>query len=103
MPDPDTLAKYAETIPDGAERIMKMAEKEQDFRHDFASKRLRRELNQSGMGQILAFILSVTAISGGIFLAYMGKDTAGITTIISAMALLAGAFIAGRFGKKAEE
>ena len=33
LPTPEDFARYNEVVPDAAERILRQAEKEQDFRH----------------------------------------------------------------------
>ena len=44
----------------------------------------------------------MTAILGGIFLAYEGKETSGIATIITALVGLAGVFVYGKMEQKKE-
>ncbi|WP_257657658.1 DUF2335 domain-containing protein [Parapedobacter lycopersici] len=100
LPDAETLREYSEIIPDGAERIMRMAEKEQTFRHDHHREIVRRGLNQSSTGQILGFILCVLLITGGIYLAINGNDLLGFAAIIVPAATLASAFI---FQKKKDQ
>ncbi|MBE7177726.1 MAG: DUF2335 domain-containing protein [Mucilaginibacter polytrichastri] len=100
LPAPDTIRAYAETIPNGGERVMVMAEKEQNHRHNMNTTIARRELNQSGRSQIFGFILGVLAIGGGIFLSYTGKETAGLATIIGALVALVAVFVVS---KKTEE
>lgn len=93
LPSPEDLAEYANIIPNGAERIMAMAEKEQGHRHELNNTISRRELNQSSTGQILGFILAlITIIMGGVLL-YLGIDIAGYVAIILPLAGLVGVFI----------
>lgn len=100
LPDTETLEGYARIIPNGAERVMAMAEREQEFRHTYTKDVARRQLNQISKGQIFAFILAILGIGGGIFLAHEGKETAGLSTIMGSLAVLVGAFI---FGKRQEK
>jgi uncharacterized membrane protein len=100
LPDAETLEHYARIIPNGAERVMAMAEKEQDYRHGLTKKVSSRQLNQIFTGQVFGFILALIAIGGGIYLSYSGKETSGLATIISAMVLLVGAFIVGKVQEK---
>lgn len=92
LPDPETLQAYTKLIRNGGERIMVMAEKEQQKRHFQKLYVDRRMLNQSFAGQLMGFILCIIAICGGIYLSKIGKDTAGIAAIITALVALAGAF-----------
>lgn len=96
LPDAETLEHYARIIPNGAERVMAMAEKEQKFRHDTTTTVSRRQLNQISRGQFFAFALALVGIGGGIFLAYLGKETTGLTTIITSIVALVGAFLYGQ-------
>lgn len=96
LPDPDTLEQYSKIIDNGAERIMVMAEKEQSFRHSYNEKIATTHLNQIGRGQWFGFILSLLGIGGGIYLAFLGKDTAGVAVIITSIVALVGAFVFGK-------
>lgn len=96
LPDAETLENYARIIPNGAERVMAMAEKEQNFRHGYTDKISKRQLNQISRGQFFGFLLALVGIGGGILLAYLGKETTGLTTIITSIVALVGAFLYGQ-------
>lgn len=100
LPDPETLQSYKDIIENGAERIMVMAEKEQSARLEERAAFSRRMMNQSGIGQILGFIICITSIGGGIYLSFVGKETSGITAIITALVALAGAFVYSKVKEK---
>lgn len=72
LPPPADLAKYNEAVPDAAERIIKMAEKEQDNRHKLQEKELRDKGKLESRGQCLGFILAVLFAGISVFLAYLG-------------------------------
>lgn len=93
LPDPETLDAYNRIIGDGAERIMQMAEKEQNARLDDRKRFTDRMMNQSSLGQIFGFVICMSAIIGGIYLSSIGKETSGISAIITALVALAGAFL----------
>lgn len=79
LPDPGTLSAYNQLIPDGANRIMIMAEKEQECSHKLrleASAITSRD-NQSyykgfARGQWINVIVSLGLIGFAAFLANMG-------------------------------
>lgn len=100
LPDAETLQHYADIIPNGAERIMVMAEKEKDFRHGVTRTESKRNLNQKAIGQVFGFFIAILGIGGGIFLAYSGKETAGLTTIISSIGVIVGVFITNKITNK---
>ena len=65
LPPPDTLAQYNELIPHGAERIMKMAEKQSEHRISIEDTVIISREFQSKRGQVFAFIIAfVFAIVG---------------------------------------
>ena len=97
LPAVETLEGYNRIIPNGGERIMIQAEKEQNWRHDQTRYVAKREFNQQGRGQIFGFILALIGICGGIFLTYIGKDTTGIAIIFTAAATVAGPFIYSKY------
>lgn len=72
LPRPEDFAKYALTVPDAPERILRMAEKEQQHRIHLESQILPGNLSAARRGQwlgagisALALILSVVAHSLG--------------------------------------
>ncbi len=54
LPDPETLSEYDAIIPNGAERIMQMAEKQLEHRLKMENKVISGQMQQSNIGQILA-------------------------------------------------
>ncbi len=102
LPTVETLEGYDKIIPNGAERVMAMAEKEQAFRQEHTHYIAKRQFNQEGKGQWFAFILALIAICGALGLAYIGREIAGIAVIITAVAGLAGSFLYSKYleGKK---
>lgn len=100
LPDPESLQKYNEIIPNGADRIMILAENQQNHRFDCDKKEIKAKNNQTTRGQWFAFILAVIFAVSGVYLAMNNHDTAaGIifgTTIVG----LAGTFLVGKFINK---
>lgn len=76
LPAPADLEKFNEIIPNGAERILAMAEKEQEHRIEYEKTGLTATVRESRRGQILDAIISVVAIGGAIFTAYIGAHWA---------------------------
>lgn len=85
LPHPDSYERYATIIPDGANRIMRMAEKEQAHRH-----------RMEPLGTISAFVLSLAFLLVGGFLVLRGHDGAGATIITLTVVGLAAVFITGK-------
>jgi uncharacterized membrane protein len=103
LPPPKMLKEYGEINPAFSDRIMKRSEKEQDFRHEMGRGQLgleQRKLSNSERkdqrGQWMAFGLAILAIGGGIWLSAAKLETAGLTTIITAVSGLSVTFIASK-------
>jgi uncharacterized membrane protein len=92
VPPPSLLAKYNEAIPDGAERILAMAERQSKHREILEAQVVAGNLESQRWGSRYAFVLALTAIVGGIFLIYSGRDASGLATLISALVGLATVF-----------
>lgn len=90
------LAKYNDCVPNGAERILALAENQARHRHGLESAVVHGNLRAETLGQLFAFVLGLVAIIGGIWLIASGKDVLGLSAIITAFAALAGTFIYGR-------
>ncbi|MFD2961024.1 MULTISPECIES: DUF2335 domain-containing protein [Olivibacter] len=93
LPSPEDLAEYANIIPNGAERIMAMAEKEQNHRHDLNNTISRRELNQSSTGQWLGFFIVIFIAGMCGWLMFLGHSIAGMIGVVSALGTLLTVFI----------
>ena len=96
LPPPQMLDRYNSVIPDGANRIMIMAEKQQIHRHELESTVVTANAAAQARGQLFAFLLALVAIIGGVFLIATGKDTAGLAAILTALGALVTVFIVGR-------
>jgi uncharacterized membrane protein len=93
---PEVLERYNQVVPTAAERILKMAETQHDHRIAIEQQAVDSNVNSQELGTILGFIIAMTAILGGIFLAYVGRETSGLTSIISALVGLTGVFVYGK-------
>lgn len=96
LPDPYTLGAYNEMIPDGADRIMKMAEKQQSHRMGIEKKAIGRQSAQSLIGQIFGFLIGLAGIGCGTFLAYKGHSTVGSIIAGGTVVSLVSVFVLGK-------
>ena len=72
LPRPEDFAKFGEIIPDAPERILRMAEKEQEHRISLESQIVPAN-NQAGRrGQLLGAFISVLALVLAVAAAYIG-------------------------------
>jgi len=96
------LARFNEIIPNGADRIVAMAESQIHHRQTLESAVVNGNVTAQRRGQLFGFILGVVAIVGGIGLIAFDKSTQGLVAIITAFVALAGVFIYGRYEQERE-
>lgn len=87
LPPPEMLKGYESILPGASERILAMAEKQQEHRMYIEKTIVDRQTKQSGKGQIWGGILTVLFGFITLVLGYTGHDVLagiiGTTTIIS--------------------
>ena len=96
LPDPETLKEYGEIIPNGAERIMKMAESQSTHRIELEKLAITSQLSQSGRGQIFGFILGLSAVGGSITCILLGHEVGGSILGAGGITSLVSVFVLGR-------
>ena len=96
------LVKYNEAFPDCAERIVAMAERQAMHRQDIEKRAVRSNHLRELVGQVFGLIISLTVILGGVYLILYDKPVAGLASIVTTVATLAGVFIYGKRTQKKE-
>ncbi|MFK7642871.1 DUF2335 domain-containing protein [Neisseria oralis] len=92
LPSPSDLAQYNAIISNGADRIMTMAEKEQEARH--ANRLQIQAFNMRG--QIYGFISVIMILLFAGFLVWRGHPTAAVSLVCGTVVALATVFVIGR-------
>ncbi|GHT31390.1 membrane protein [Bacteroidia bacterium] len=86
VPPPEILKGYNEIIPNSAERMLVMAEKQLGHLIEIENHAIKEELKQSRLGQLFGFILGLVGFGLATFLAFFGHETIagifGTTTIV---------------------
>lgn len=100
LPSPRTLKKYDEIIPNGAERIVSVFEKQADHRMTLEKMVIGRQTFQSLLGQIFGFIIAIVFLIAGIYLVIGGHETAGISVFALDIVGLAAVFVIGKRSQK---
>ncbi len=102
LPPPEILERYSQIVPNGADRIVAMAESQIRHRQSLESVVVQGNVTAQRRGQVMGFTLGLVAILGGIGLIAFDKDPQGLATIITAFVALAGVFIYGRVEQRRE-
>jgi uncharacterized membrane protein len=97
LPDATTIAAYNTHIPNGGERVMAMAEKEQAHRMEMDKLVFKKSCNQSLRGQWMGFIISLLFVGAGTFLIHENHDVAGASIIGGSMVAIVALFLTGRW------
>lgn len=96
LPDAETLIQYNTVIPEGADRIMKMAEKQQEHRMQIENKVINSQSSQSKLGQIFGLVIGVVGIASGTYLASIGETTVGGIIAGGTVVSLVSVFVLGK-------
>ena len=102
LPPPSALARYNDVLPGAAERILQMAERQQQQDHnaEMAAIGIERtvvvqDARRAYLGMLAGFIISLLVIGGGIYLIATGRDWAGVVLISINLSGLVGVFVYG--------
>jgi uncharacterized membrane protein len=72
LPPPEFVARFNEVVPNGAERIFRMAENEQSHRIAIEGNAQHAAIRESKRGQWLGALISLSAIAGAVYSVYVG-------------------------------
>lgn len=88
--------------PGAADRILSMAERQSAHRIAIENIAIKRQLNQSGVGQWIAGVLAALLICAGSFLIYSDYDWAGATIITGTLVSLVLVFVKGKENQRSD-
>ena len=97
IPPPEALARYEEIQPGAADRILTMAEKQQEHRMALETKAIGGQVDQSKRGQLFGFILVFVCIAVAVFVSlYFGMTAFAVTFLCVTMVSVVGLFVTGK-------
>jgi uncharacterized membrane protein len=96
LPQWEDLEKYGQIIPNGADRIMVMAEKQQEHRMSLETAAISEQLKQSKRGQIFGLLIGLTAIIGGATCISLGHEWSGAILGGGGLTGLVSVFVIGK-------
>lgn len=100
LPPPELMRDYNAIIPNGAERIMNVFEKQSDHRMKLERWTIGWQLAQSQLGQFFAFLLGLSAIGGSIYCILQGHEWGGAFLAGGGLTSLVVAFLKGKEQQK---
>ena len=96
IPPPAILEHYNAIIPNGAERIFIMAEKEQEHRQTIEKSIVKSDNQEAKRGMIFAFIVVILLLLGSFYLTINDYKISGLATILTTIVSISALFIYGR-------
>lgn len=96
IPAPEIIAGYEKVLAGSADRIIRMAEKEQDHRHKLQIQNQTQLGWLTFIGQLFAFVIGVSGVAGGIYLVKNDKSVTGFSVFFTSLAALVGIFLYNR-------
>ena len=106
LPHPDILQQFNNVVPGAAERILKMAEDQSAHRQKNENRVIVSGVVNSFFGVFAAFIITMSAIGGGLYVVYSVPTVAGAVSggFISATGIgaVVSAFIYGTRSSREE-
>jgi uncharacterized membrane protein len=102
LPLPSLLAQYNDIIPNGAERIMAMAERQSAHRERLEARVVDGNVANQTRGSYFAFVIALVALVGGFFLIHEGRSSEGLAAIITSVSGLVGVFVYAKVEQRRE-
>ena len=102
LPHPELLQKYNDVIPNGAERIMQMAEQQQQHRHELEATVVKGNVSSETRGQYIGAIIAVVVLGSGTYLAAIGHAITGSIFVGVDLVALVSVFVLGKRAQRQE-
>jgi uncharacterized membrane protein len=100
LPPADMLIEYNQAVPDGAERIFVMTEKQAAHRQRLEASVITSQNKQSHIGQVFAFILAILLIAVGTYAIHVGATAVASVIFGTTIAALTAVFVIGKNAQK---
>lgn len=102
LPHPNHLAAYEQTLPGAADRILTMAEKQQNHRMNLENQVIPSEVQINKRGQLFAFIMGLVLIAASTATILHGSVTAGTILILVIFLGYLTVYMGGKVSMKAD-
>jgi len=102
LPDPAELAVYNQVIPNGADRIMKMAEDQAGHRISLEKTVVTSQQNQAFFGQLFGLIIGLSGLGLATYAAISGQPWFGSIIGGATLVSLVSVFLSTRHTQKRE-
>jgi uncharacterized membrane protein len=102
LPPPEILIQYNDAVPNGAERIIALAERQAEHRMTLERQVIEADIKRANSGLVAGFIVALAGLSAAVFLVHEGNAAAG--TILGGLDLvsLVAVFVYGTVSRRNE-
>ena len=97
IPSPEMLDGYNNALPNGAERVMAMAEEQSKHRMSLEATTVASQNKQSERGQIFALVSVIVLVFAGCFAIYCKQTAIAITIFGTTVLGMGGVFAYGKY------
>jgi len=102
LPPPGALQQFNEVIPNGAERVMVLCEKQSSHRQELERKVIDSRIANMKRGQIFALLVAVLTLLVAGCCAYIGQPVVALAIVGIDLVSLATVFIYGSHAQRKE-
>ena len=102
LPPAEQIRAYEDVLPGSFDRILAMAERQQEHRQSLERITVDEAASRSRWGLRLGFVIAIVVIGVGAGAIFTGEALAGFALIIAQAAALAGVFVYGRVEQRKE-
>ena len=102
LPPPDILIQYNDAVPNAAERIIAMAERQAAHRIELEGRVAKADIRRSNAGLIAGLIVALAGLATAFFLIDRGHEIAGMTLGGIDLAGLVTVFVYGTVSRRSE-
>lgn len=96
LPPPALLEHYERVAPGAADRILSLTEEQLRSRHRLEEHTVRGAVRSEARGQWFAFSTVLAGMATGAVLVSSGHDLSGLVSMLTPLAIVAGAFVQSR-------
>lgn len=102
LPPPDALQSYNDALPNGAERIVALVERQSEHRMKLEEKVIDADITRSKWGLFAGVVIALAGLAATFFIADRGEPWAAAIIGAADLATLAGVFVYGTAMRRAE-
>lgn len=102
LPPPDILARYNDALPDGAERIIALAERQAAHRMALESRVVDADIKRSNLGLGAGLLVALAGLFASFLMVDRGNAVAGAVVASLDLAGLVAVFVYGTVSRRSE-